>query len=99
MVHAIVTIRLRALGMLALSLLAVPAPAVAFEAEVARYHHVVHGICRTGVTPEIAAAYQQAREAVERARYGGGRDSNFWGLKTPEDFWLDCFQSPSDGKT
>jgi hypothetical protein len=73
------------------------APALAFEAEVARYHRVVADVCTTGITPAMHAAYEEARQAVERARYGSGRDNNFWGLKTPEGFWLDCFQS--DGKT
>jgi len=84
---------------LVLGLLAAAAPAAAFQAEVARYHDAVRDICQTGITPAIAAAYEQARQAVERARYGSGRDNNFWGLKSPEGFWLDCFQSPSDGKT
>ena len=73
-------------------------PAVAFQAEVARYHQLVGDVCRTGITPEIVAAYERARRAVEQAQLGSGRDNNFWGLKSPEGFWLDCFQSP-DGKT
>ncbi|HEX9822530.1 MAG TPA: hypothetical protein VGD07_23270 [Methylomirabilota bacterium] len=84
---------------LALGLLAVAAPAAALQAEIARYHRAVRDICQTGVTPAIAAAYDQARQAVEHARYGSGRDGNFWGLRTPESFWLDCVQAPSDGKT
>jgi hypothetical protein len=74
------------------------APVAAFQAEVARYHQLVADVCRTGVTPEIVAAYARARQAVEQARHGSGRDNNFWGLKSPEGFWLDCFQAP-DGKT
>lgn len=85
-------------AIVALGLLAPAVPATAYEAEVARYHRSVHDICRTGVTSAIVAAYEQARQAVERARPGGGRDDNFWGVKSPESFWLDCFQSPGDGK-
>ena len=95
----LVTARVPTLAALALGLLVVATPAVAMQAEIARYHHTVRDICQTGVTPAIAAAYEQARQAVERARYGGGQDSNFWGLRTPESFWLDCFQAPSDGKS
>jgi len=91
--------RLAMRAALALGLLAAAAPAAAFQAEVARYHHAVRDICQTGITPAIAAAYEQARQAVERARYGSGRDNNFWGVKSPEGFRLDCFQSPGDGKT
>lgn len=94
-----VTPRLARLAALALGLLAAAAPAAAFQAEIARYHHAVRDICQTGITPAVMVAYDQARQAVERARYGSGRDNNFWGLKSPEGFWLDCFQSPSDGKT
>jgi 2-methylisocitrate lyase-like PEP mutase family enzyme len=95
----LVTARFSTLAALALGLLAVAVPAAALQAEIARYHHAVRDICRTGVTPAIADAYEQARQAVERAQYGGGRDNNFWGLKTPEGFWLDCLQSPNDGKS
>ncbi len=78
--------------------LAAAAPAVAYQAEVARYHESVANVCLTGVTPAMWTAYEEARLAVERAQYGSGRGNNFWGLKTPEGFWLDCFQAP-DGKT
>ena len=90
--------RLAVLGALVLGLLVTARPVAAFQAEVARYYESVAGVCQTGVTPVMRVAYEQAREAVERARYGYGRESNFWGLKTPEGFWLDCFQAP-DGKT
>ena len=92
------TLRAPVLLLLALGWLAAAAPAAAFQAEVARYHRSVADVCLTGVTPAMQAAYEEARLAVERARYGSGRDNNFWGLKTPEGFWLDCFQAP-DGKT
>ena len=90
--------RARLLPLLALAWLASAAPAAAFQAEVARYHRLAADVCQTGVTPAMRAAYEEALQAVERARYGSGRENNFWGLKTPEGFWLDCFQAP-DGKT
>jgi hypothetical protein len=41
----------------------------------------------------------RARQTLEAARYGGGRDGvNFAGIKSPVDTWLDCLQSPGDGK-
>jgi hypothetical protein len=92
-----VKLRIPALLLVALGCLAA-APALAYQAEVARYHESVANVCLTGVTPAMLGAYEEARLAVERARYGSGRDNNFWGLKTPEGFWLDCFQAP-DGKS
>jgi hypothetical protein len=92
-----VRLRIPALLLLALGCL-VAAPALAYQAEVARYHESVVNVCLTGVTPAMRVAYEEARIAVERARYGSGRENNFWGLRTPEGFWLDCFQAP-DGKS
>jgi hypothetical protein len=85
-------------GALALGWLALAGPALAFQAEVARYYEAVASVCQTGITPALQIAYEDARQAVERAQYGAGRANNFWGLRTPEAFWLDCFQAP-DGKT
>jgi len=82
------------LGALVLLLAGSVSSAAVPEAEVKRYHELVGNICRTGVTEEIRAAYQEARVAVDRAQYGGGREGNFWGLKTPAQFYQDCFQSP-----
>jgi hypothetical protein len=73
-------------------------PTIAYQTEVQRYYDSMRDICRTGVTPAMTAAWVQAREALGAARYGGGRDNNFAGIKTPTDTWLDCFQSPGDGK-
>jgi hypothetical protein len=97
MVHTLMTAR-PILGVLTLAVLLAAGPAAAFQAEVARYHAAVADICQTGVTPVIQSAYEHAYQAVERARYGSGRDNNFWGLKSPEAFRLDCFQGV-DGKT
>jgi hypothetical protein len=82
-----------ALGLTAVS------PAGAVEAELSRYYDAARDICRTGVTPAITAAYEEARRALDRARPTGGLQSgNFAGLKAPTELWLDCFQSPGDGK-
>jgi hypothetical protein len=86
-------------GVLVVTLAAGPGPAPAFETEVQRYYEAMTDICRTGVTPAMIAAWVRARRALEAARYGGGRDgTNFGGIKSPEDTWLDCLQSPGDGK-
>jgi hypothetical protein len=97
MVHTLMTAR-SIPAVVALAVLAAAGPADAFQGEVARYHAAVADICQTGVTPVIQRAYEHAYQALERARYGSGRDNNFWGLKSPEGFWLDCFQG-LDGKT
>ncbi|HXH82486.1 MAG TPA: hypothetical protein VNN07_06105 [Candidatus Tectomicrobia bacterium] len=70
----------------------------AHERELQRYYESIVRICHTGVTPEIQQAYEAAAAAVERARYGGGRDNNFFGVRTPEQAWLSCFQSPDGGR-
>jgi hypothetical protein len=83
----------------ALQLVAV-GPTDAFQDELRRYYDSAKSICRTGVTPEITSAYEQARQAMDRARAAGGLGANnFAGIKMPSDLWLDCFQSPGDGKT
>jgi hypothetical protein len=89
----------RAVCTLIVMLLAAAGPTMAYQTEVQRYYESMKDICRTGVTPEMTAAWSQARLALDTARYGGGRDgSNFAGIKSPTDAWLDCFQSPGDGK-
>ena len=67
-----------------------------FQAELQRYREALGPICRTGVRPEMLERYREAAAALEAANYGGGQDNNFWGLKTPERVWLECFQSPGD---
>jgi hypothetical protein len=80
--------------------LAMAGPTGAYQAELSRYYESTRDICRTGVTPAITSAYEEARRALDRARSSGGRqDGNFAGLKTPAELWLDCLQSPGDGKT
>jgi hypothetical protein len=91
--------RLASLVVLGLALLAPAADALAFQAELQRYYRALDQICRTGVTPEVTRFYEEARRAVDAAKYGGGRDNNFWGVKTPEQAYNECFQSPGDGKT
>jgi hypothetical protein len=51
-------------------------------------------ICRTGPLPDMTATWLRARQAMDAAR----ESNNFAGLKSPTDAWLDCFQSPGDGK-
>lgn len=86
------------IGALATVLIAGVGPTMAFQAEVQRYYESMKDICRTGVTPEMTALWAQAVRAMDAARYGGGQDNNFAGVKSPTDSWLDCFQGPGDGK-
>jgi hypothetical protein len=69
-------------------------PTMAFQVEVQRYYESTKDICRTGVTPEMTALWVQAVRAMDAARQA----NNFAGIKSPTDTWLDCFQSPGDGK-
>jgi hypothetical protein len=46
----------------------------------------------------MTAAWVRAVRALDAARYGGGRDGDFAGIKNPTAAWLDCFQAPGDGK-
>jgi hypothetical protein len=78
--------------------LAAAGPTTADQAEVRRYYEATRDICRTGETPAIVAAYEEARRAMARLR-PPGQDGNFAGMKSPAAMWLDCFQSPGDGKT
>jgi hypothetical protein len=79
-------------------LFAAAGPATTFP-EVQAYYDSLKDICRTGVTPPMTAAWGRAQQALDAARYGGGRDGeNFAGIKSPADAWLECFQSPGDGK-
>ncbi len=66
-----------------------------FQPALQRYYKAIEDICRTGVTPDIVTLYEDAREAVEAAGYGGGRNNNFWGVKPPDRAYNECFQSPS----
>jgi hypothetical protein len=88
---------LRAVGGVGALWLASVGPTEAFQAELKRYYESTKDICRTGVTPEIVSAYEQARQAVDRA--GGLGANNFAGIKRPSEMLLDCYQSPGDGKT
>jgi len=85
-----------ALGVLQL---AAVGPTEAQQSEVSRYYTSTRDICRTGVTPEIIAAYEKARQELDRSPTPGALGANnFAGMKAPEEMWLDCFQSPGDGK-
>jgi hypothetical protein len=86
---------LLALGLL---LVAWPGPTEAQGPELQRYYSSTRDICRTGVTPEMEVAYRDAVKALEQARAAGALANNFMGIKQPVQIWLDCFQSPGDGK-
>jgi hypothetical protein len=87
-------VRLRAIVGGVVVVLAGVGPTMAYQTEVQRYYESMKDICRTGVMPEMAAAWLQASQAMDAAR----DRNNFAGLKSPTDTWLDCFQSPGDGK-
>lgn len=90
----------RTMGVLGALQLAAVGPTDAFQDELRRYYDSARSICRTGVTPEIASSYEQARQAMDRARAAGGLGANnFAGIKAPSELLLDCFQSPSDSRT
>ena len=91
--------RRRAIGVCIAVLWATAGPAMAVQTEVQAYYDSMREICRTGVTPPMTAAWRRAQQALDAARYGAGRDGqNFAGIKNPVDAWLECFQSPGDGK-
>jgi hypothetical protein len=94
-----VRVRLRTIAAALVSMLAGVGPTMALQSEVQQYYDSMKDICRTGVTPEMTAGWKRAQEALDRARDGAGRNgNNFAGIKSPTDTWLDCFQSPGDGK-
>ena len=72
-----------------------PASAVTpYEAQLAAYQRALNSICHTGVTAEHVRLYEALIKAVEEAKYGGGQGSNFWGPRTPESAYRNCFPSP-----
>jgi hypothetical protein len=91
--------RFRTLHTLMVLQLTVAGPTEALQAELSRYYDSVKHVCRTGVTAEMTAAYEAARQALERARLAGALHGSFAGVKAPPEAWLDCMQSPGDGKT
>lgn len=91
--------RLRMLRTLIVIQLATAGPTEALQAELTRYYDSVKHVCTTGVTMEMTVAYEAARQALERARQAGALRGNFAGVKAPPEAWLDCWQSPGDGKT
>ena len=87
-------VRLRAIVACITVLLAWGGPTMADQTEVQRYYESMRDICRTGPLPDMTAAWLQARQVMDAAR----ESNNFAGLKSPTEAWLDCFQSPGDGK-
>lgn len=88
----------RTIGALVMLGLLEVGPTLAQQTDVQQYYDSLRDVCQTGVTPAMTAAWVRARKALDAARYGGGRDSNFAGIKSPTESWLDCFQSPGEGK-
>lgn len=66
--------------------------------EAQRYLKALERVCDDRVTPELVRLHQEAVKALDAAKYGGGRNSNFWGVRTPEHAWQDCFQAGGDLK-
>jgi hypothetical protein len=62
--------------------------------ELGRYWEVLKRICLTGITPEVVRLHDEAVRAMNAAGQGGGRNSNFAGVRPPERAYGDCFQSP-----
>ena len=80
-------------GVAAVVLAAVAPPAaVAQQETVVAYLRAVAKVCQTKVTPELVRLYQDAQREMETARSGQGQDSNFFGLRTPDRAYNDCFQ-------
>lgn len=87
--------RLGALSLLFV-LLAGAADPTTFQLERRRYWEALDPVCRTGVTPVMVERYREAAAAIAAAKYGGGQDNSFWGLKTPEQAWLARVQAPGN---
>jgi hypothetical protein len=85
--------RLCTLGVTAVLLAVLSSAAVAQEAVLA-YQRAIAQVCEKKVTPEMIRLYQEALKEMETTRYGQGRDSNFFGLRTPERAYNDCVQAP-----
>jgi hypothetical protein len=69
-------------------------PTIAEQGAIQHYYESMKDICRTGVLPELTALWLKAQQEMTASR----QSNNFAGLKSPTDSWLDCFQSPGDGK-
>ena len=90
----------RTMGVLGALQLAAVGPTDAFQDEVGRYYDSARSICRTGVTPEITSAYEQARQATDQARAAGRIEANnFAGVKTPPQTVARLLRGPSDDLT
>lgn len=70
-----------------------PSAAVAQEAALA-YQRAVAQVCQKNVTPEMTRLYHEALKEMQTIRYGQGKDSNFFGLRSPERAYNDCVQAP-----
>lgn len=77
-----------------LLLIASGSPASSFERELARYRQALAYVCQTGVTPHLVKLYEEAVRAMDAGHYGGGRDSNFAGVRPPYFAYRDCYSFP-----
>lgn len=91
-----ITRKSTALALASLLLVLAASTAAADEDAVAAYRRAIDRICYTGVTPELERLHAAAVKALDAAGYGGGRGSNFGGMRTPEQAYLDCVQAPGD---
>lgn len=72
-------------------------PVAAFQKELERYQQAINPkICVTGITPEIVRLYEDAVDALEKARYGAGSESNFFRAMLPEIAWANCISAGGD---
>jgi hypothetical protein len=70
-------------------------PVAAFQKEMERYQHAINPkICVTGISPEVVRLYDDAVDALQKARQGLGHEANFFGPMSPEAAFANCFQSP-----
>jgi hypothetical protein len=83
------------LASLAVVALMAATPAVALQAEMARYQQVIDSreICNTGITQEHVQLYQVAVAALDAANYGAGRQPSLASSGTP----IDAAQSSAAG--
>jgi hypothetical protein len=84
----------RILVLTAITVLAANGATPVTPPELAKYWDGLKRICQTGITPELVNRYDDAVRAMNAAGQGGGRNSNFAGVRPPERAYGDCFQSP-----
>jgi hypothetical protein len=69
-------------------------PVAAFQKELERYQHAINPkICVTGISPEVLRLYEDAVDALQKARQGLGHEANFFRPMPPEIAFSHCYQS------